>query len=63
MLILKALLALTVFLSSTIVTYALAAPGGSPKGSDESDGFLDVDKKKSFFNYAASLIGGAKTKT
>jgi hypothetical protein len=58
MLILKALLALTVFLSSTIVTYALAAPGGSPKGSDESDGFLDVDKKKSFFNYAASLIGG-----
>jgi hypothetical protein len=55
MLTLKALLALPVFLSSTIITYALAAPGSSPKGSDESDGFLDVDKKEPFFNYAASL--------
>ncbi|KAL1606644.1 hypothetical protein SLS60_004050 [Paraconiothyrium brasiliense] len=58
MLTLKTLLALPVFLSSTIITFALAAPGGSPKGSDESDGFLDVDKKEPFLNYAASLTGG-----
>ncbi|KAF2447016.1 hypothetical protein P171DRAFT_471430 [Karstenula rhodostoma CBS 690.94] len=58
MLILRALLALPVFLSSTIITYALAAPGSSPQGSDESDGFLDVDKKEPFLNYAASLTGG-----
>ncbi|KAL5431671.1 hypothetical protein PMIN05_009375 [Paraphaeosphaeria minitans] len=58
MLILKALITFPVFLSSTIITFALAAPGSSPQGSDESDGFLDVDKKEPFLNYAASLTGG-----
>ncbi|KAK7192477.1 hypothetical protein DPSP01_009706 [Paraphaeosphaeria sporulosa] len=58
MITLKALLALPVFLSSTIITFVLAAPGSSPQGSDESNGFLDVDKKEPFLNYAASLTGG-----
>lgn len=58
MLTLRTLLSLPVFLSTTIVTYVLAAPGSSPKGSDGGDGFIDVDGKEPFFNYAASLTGG-----
>lgn len=58
MLTLKTLLALPVFLSSTIITFALAAPGSSPKGLDDSDGFLDVEKEDDFINYASSLTGG-----
>jgi hypothetical protein len=55
---LNTLLSLPVFLSTTIVTFALAAPGGSPQGSDGSNGYIDVDKKEPFLNYATSLTGG-----
>ncbi|KAJ4297561.1 hypothetical protein N0V90_005453 [Kalmusia sp. IMI 367209] len=48
MLTLQALLSLPVFLSSTIITHALAAP----------EGYIDVNKKDTFQNYAASLTGG-----
>ncbi|KAF1977918.1 hypothetical protein BU23DRAFT_275955 [Bimuria novae-zelandiae CBS 107.79] len=58
MLTLKALLSLPIFLSTTIITHAFAAPGSSPSGSDGSSGYIDVDKKELFLNYAASLTGG-----
>lgn len=54
----KTFLSLPVFLSTEIVAFALSAPGGPPQGSDSSDGYIDIDRKETFLNYAALLTGG-----
>lgn len=54
----KTFLSLPVFLSTELVAFALSAPGGPPQGSDSSDGYIDIDRKETFLNYAALLTGG-----